>query len=142
MVKKILLTIATLVSCVVGFENPLGGKNSTTIGIVLFPGFEELDVFGPRTILSFNKLYMIGEKPGIIRSNAGTYLKVDYHFQNHPNFDVLMVPGGVLETTPPVTEFIKKSAEKAKIVLTVCTGAGLLAKTGLLDGLEATTNKQ
>lgn len=39
-------------------------------------------------------------------------------------------------------DFIKERAPKVKYVLTVCTGSGLLAKTGLLDGKKATTNKQ
>ncbi|KAK9768609.1 hypothetical protein K7432_000596 [Basidiobolus ranarum] len=134
----------TLVTCVVGHNNPLGHNNSTTIGIVLYPGFEELDVFGPRAILSFNKTYLITEKPGIVESRTGAQLKVDYHFQNHPQFDVLMIPGGIVKqqlTNPVIIQFIEEQAKKAQIVLTVCTGSALLAKTGLLDGLKATTNK-
>jgi putative intracellular protease/amidase len=43
---------------------------------------------------------------------------------------------------PIFLDFIKQRAPKVKYVLTVCTGSGLVAKTGLLDGKKATTNKQ
>ena len=58
--------------------------------------------------------------------------------------DLLLVPGGQGTRkemhNPALIEWIKQASTKAELVLSVCTGALLLAKAGLLDGLEATTH--
>ncbi|KAJ7902144.1 class I glutamine amidotransferase-like protein [Mycena olivaceomarginata] len=57
-------------------------------------------------------------------------------------FDIILVPGGP-QVDPPraCPEFIKRQAPGAKYILTVCTGSLILARTGLLSGKRATTNK-
>ena len=58
---------------------------------------------------------------------------------------MLLIPGGWGENTrvdvKPYLDWIRSAAERAEYVLTVCTGAALLASTGFLDGRAATTNK-
>ena len=59
------------------------------------------------------------------------------------HFDVLMIPGGfgtrfVLDDV--TLDWVRTMAKKVKLMTSVCTGAGVLAKAGLLDGLPATTN--
>ncbi|KAK7005781.1 DJ-1 protein-PfpI domain-containing protein [Favolaschia claudopus] len=57
-------------------------------------------------------------------------------------FDIVLVPGGPSVNPPSACgEFIKRQAPGAKYILTVCTGSLVLARTGLLKGKRATTNK-
>ena len=61
-------------------------------------------------------------------------------------FDVLLIPGGIgtrkeIANQPFLAE-LKRLAEASRLVTTVCTGSLLLAKTGLLDGHKATSNKR
>ncbi|KAF4244551.1 hypothetical protein CNMCM8980_010065 [Aspergillus fumigatiaffinis] len=59
--------------------------------------------------------------------------------------DVLVVPGGAGTRFPhlidPVIEFVRAIAPSVKYIMSVCNGAGVLARAGVLDGRRATTNK-
>ncbi|KAJ7200698.1 class I glutamine amidotransferase-like protein [Mycena rebaudengoi] len=57
-------------------------------------------------------------------------------------FDIILIPGGP-QVNPPssLSDFVKRQAPGAKHILTVCTGSLVLARTGLLNGQRATTNK-
>lgn len=121
-----------------------------TIGIVLFPRFELLDVFGPAEMFGrlseHFRLVMIGESAGRIASNQGAAAHADVAFADCPPLDLLLVPGGMGTRdevrNPVLVAFLKEQAARAEWVLSVCTGAALLACAGLLDGKRATTNKR
>ncbi|MGB6487903.1 MAG: DJ-1/PfpI family protein [Steroidobacteraceae bacterium] len=72
----------------------------------------------------------------------GLKVTPDYSFTNAPPFDVLVVPGGDIDHAQhdaAVLNFIRQRSATARQVLSVCTGAYILAATGLLIGLDATT---
>ena len=116
--------------------------------IVLFDDFETLDAFGPAEIigklpddyqLAYCSLY-----GGIIRSSQ--HVPVDtLSFAEVDMTGVLLIPGGKgtreLVHDEAYIRRIALAAQKAEYVLTVCTGSALLAKSGLLQGRNATTNK-
>jgi len=120
------------------------------ITVLLFDQFETLDVFGPVEIFGRLKdLFtirvaslhggMIGNQHGV--SHPTVSLK-----EVEDSTDLFLIPGGY-GTRPLVDDeewidAIKKVAEGSTYVLTVCTGTALLARTGLLDGREATSNKK
>lgn len=121
-----------------------------TLGMVIFDGFQLLDVFGPLDMFGSLRdrvrIVIIGEKGESAKSSAGPVIKLDYTFQNVPRLDIVMIPGGggtrrEVNNIGFITAF-KTLAEATPNVASICTGAAVLAKTGLLDGLKATTNKK
>jgi putative intracellular protease/amidase len=65
-----------------------------------------------------------------------------YSFDNAPKPDILVVPGGDARSAindARLIQWVQDSAKDAEIIMSVCNGAFILAKAGLLDGLEATT---
>lgn len=121
-----------------------------TLGVVLYPKFELLDVCGPVEIFGNLgpkvKVVTVAAEAGPVASTQGTKLLADYSLDNCPDLDLVLVPGGngTLNElkNAKLHEWLRKRAEKAEIVMSVCTGSAILAKAGLLDDRRATTNKQ
>jgi transcriptional regulator GlxA family with amidase domain len=119
------------------------------VGAVLFDGFELLDVFGPLEMFGMLKeratLTMLAETPGPIRSFQGPACAVPTALAGDHGLDVLLIPGGMGTRREVANEAfldeIRRQSERARYVATVCTGSGLLARTGALDGRRATSNK-
>jgi len=123
-----------------------------TIGIVLFPDFEDLDAIGPREALTMMakfsggdwQVVLISEDGEPVRSFLGTGYLVDYSYESCPPLDVVLVPGGVGTRTemenPKHIAFVQKQGRSAEYVTSVCTGALVLQKAGFLEGKRATTH--
>ncbi|HTQ24538.1 MAG TPA: DJ-1/PfpI family protein [Candidatus Binataceae bacterium] len=123
-----------------------------TVGVLLFEGFELLDVFGPLQawgmLAEITRAYTIvaaAETPGPIRSAQGPRAVADYALADCPPIDVILVPGGIGTrrevNNAALLEWLRRRAAQAEVVTSVCTGAALLACAGLLDGRRATSNK-
>ena len=125
-----------------------------TVGILLFNEVEVLDFAGPFEVFSlaenetsdkhFNVI-TIAEHQAPISARNGLQVIPDYSFATHPDIDVLVVPGGygaekVEINNPVVIDWIIHQAKVTELMLSVCTGALLLAKAGLLAGKSATTH--
>ena len=123
-------------------------KNAKTVGIVLYEGFEVLDVFGPIEMWGYVKEFnvvTVAEKAGAVRSTQGIEVVAQYSFEDCPPIQILMVPGGLgttreLENTA-LLDFLRKRHADTEITTSVCSGSALLARAGLLDGHKATSNK-
>lgn len=66
----------------------------------------------------------------------------NYDFSDAPEADVLVVPGGGIKEAwknPKLLDWIRERSTKVKVVMSVCSGAFILGKAGLLDGIPATT---
>jgi len=119
------------------------------LGVVLFPDFELLDVFGP--VEMFGNLtgivdaVMVADKPGPVVSAQKVSVVADHGFDDCPKLDYILVPGGIGTRTaiddPAMMTFLKTRVGEAELAMTVCTGTALFARAGLLDGRRATTNK-
>ncbi len=135
------------------------GQKPLTLGVVLYPGFELLDVFGPVEMFANVgsarlKIVMVAEKAGPVHSGStadpgtpkGPAAVAEYGFADAPHMDILLVPGGIGTLTelnnPAMLDFLKERSAKASITSSVCSGSAILAKAGLLDGKKATSNKQ
>ena len=132
-------------------------SQTLTVGAILYPGFEMLDLFGPHEMYSMLgpdavQIVTVAEQAVPVTSavsmavDAGPQVVAQANFENAPSLDILLVPGGF--GTPPALEnaalmnFLSTRAGSAQVVSSVCTGSALLAKAGLLDGRRATSNKQ
>jgi transcriptional regulator GlxA family with amidase domain len=119
------------------------------LGVVLFPGFELLDVFGPLEMFGLLKgtvdITMVAQQPGHVSSAQGPEAVARYGFDDCPPLNLLLVPGGFGTRTevenPHLLSFLRRRVPEVEIAMTVCTGTSLLARAGLLDGRRATTNK-
>jgi len=121
-----------------------------TLGVILYPGFELLDVYGPLEMFGnvgkHLKIVMVAEQAGPVASYQGPKSVADYGFDDCPPLDLLLVPGGFGTfqqlSNKTLLDWLKQRAAKAEIVTSVCSGSAILAKAGLLDGRRATSNKQ
>jgi putative intracellular protease/amidase len=118
------------------------------VGIILFNRFETLDAFGPvEAIGRLKDRYEIecySEQGGIITSAQNVKIETRPLREIRPG-GIILIPGGQGTRkevdNKNLIQAVKKICEEAEYVLTVCTGAALLARTGLLGGKNATTNK-
>jgi len=123
-----------------------------TIGIVIFDRVEELDFVGPWEIFAFLRdlepetcdVFTVSERGGEVRCAKGLRVLADHSFASAPRADVLLVPGGVGTRTevdnPAIIEYIRRAAGEAELTTSVCTGAFMLERAGLLAGRRATTH--
>jgi len=92
------------------------------------------------------RIAVVAEKTGPIRSSAGPSGMAETTLAGSGGFDVLLIPGGIGTrkeiANPQFLAELKRLAEASRMVATVCTGSLLLARTGLLDGRKATSNKR
>jgi transcriptional regulator GlxA family with amidase domain len=128
------------------------------VGILAYPEVEVLDLAGPFEVFSTASrvaarlapaspapfaVCLVAEVAGPVRARGGLTLSPDFTFRDHPPLDVLLVPGGVHApqlARGEVIAWIARQSEAARLTASVCTGAFLLARAGLLAGLEVTTH--
>jgi transcriptional regulator GlxA family with amidase domain len=85
------------------------------------------------------KLYIVSEKRELISTDSGMKIMPDYTYADAPAPEIIVVPAEG-RNSPTRDEWLKKTSKDAKLTMSVCTGAYILAKDGLLDGKEATTH--
>ena len=127
--------------------------NARNVAILIFDDVEVLDFCGPFEVFSvtgrrsdtqpFN-VFTVAERRDPVLARNQLSVNAAHALSDCPRPDVLVVPGGFgtrkLMYNEPVIDWIAKAAGEAEIVLSVCTGALLLGKAKLLDGLAATTH--
>jgi len=90
------------------------------------------------------RVFAVAERPGPVLTRGGLSVNPHYRLADCPRPNLLLVPGGQGTRremhNAVLTDWIKARSKEAELVLSVCTGALLLAMAGLLDGLEATTH--
>lgn len=123
------------------------------LAILIFDDVEVLDFCGPFEVFSvanrwtdpaaFNVI-TVSEKPGPVIARNGLSVNPHYGLEDCPRADLLLVPGGQGTRremhNEALLDWIKRRSTEAEMIMSVCTGALLLAQVGLLNGLEATTH--
>ncbi|MDW8803902.1 GlxA family transcriptional regulator [Streptomyces scabiei] len=121
-----------------------------TVLVVLFDGVQSLDVTGPLEVFAGAELhapetYRIATASldgAPVRTSSGLTLVPDHSLADAPDPHTLLVPGGqgTRDPAPGVVAWLRAHGPRAPRLVSVCTGAILLAEAGLLDGRRATTH--
>lgn len=129
-----------------------------TVGILLFRDVEVLDFAGPYEVFSVAariaarrpgqehgpfSVVTIAQTAAPVSARHGLKVMPDHAFHDAPRCDVVIVPGGIVDeplANPVTLDWLRRTAGQAALTASVCTGAFILARIGLLDGREATTH--
>ena len=121
--------------------------NHLHLGAILFPQMDQTDFTGPFEVLSRvpdSTFHIAWKEKTPIRDIRGLILTPEETFADVPPLDLLVVPGGpgqqALMEDEFVLSFIRRQAETAQYVFSVCTGALVCGAAGLLKGVKATTH--
>jgi transcriptional regulator GlxA family with amidase domain len=130
------------------------------IGILAFDGVEIIDLTGPLEVfaladLGFQRagiadellypIHLLAKKPGLVKASCGLQIHVDSAYgELRDDIDTLLIPGspdvGAVLADPALQDWVLAMSTRVRRIVSVCTGAFLLAKIGLLDGRRATTH--
>ncbi|HLZ02647.1 MAG TPA: DJ-1/PfpI family protein [Bradyrhizobium sp.] len=117
------------------------------IGLLIFPKVTQLDFTGPLQVFSSvpgAKVHLIWKRIEPVTSDSVMMLTPTTTFADCPQLDVICVPGGAgaddLLNDEDVLDFLRRQAEGAKYVTSVCTGSLVLGAAGLLKGYRAATH--
>jgi putative intracellular protease/amidase/YHS domain-containing protein len=84
------------------------------------------------------RLYTVSDKTSPIQAGGGMKIVPDYTFDNAPAPKVIVIPAQH-EPSPAMLKWIRENSKNTDLTMSVCTGAFVLAQTGLLSGKSATT---
>jgi transcriptional regulator GlxA family with amidase domain len=123
------------------------------VAILIFDEVEVLDFAGPYEVFAVAdellsheafRVATVAPLPGTVRARNGLKVIPDFTLEDCPPPHILIVPGGsgtrALLRNPVLLEWIQIKARTSEIMMSVCTGALVLAQLGLLDGLRVTTH--
>jgi len=122
------------------------------VALVVFSGVEILDLAGPAEVFAatqgsngheFQAFTVAADSEEVEANSSVMTIKPEYTIENCPKTDVVVIPGGNVDSmlrNEKMMAWIKQRAAESEIVMSVCNGAMVLAKAGLLEGLEATTH--
>ena len=115
-----------------------------TAAVLIFDGVQIIDYTGPMEVFGQGRVppVTVAKTTDTITTNMGMTVVPSHSFADCPPADVLIIPGGGVDRVvgdAAAIRWVRERAGKAQFVLTVCNGAFILAETGLLDGLSATT---
>lgn len=128
-------------------------NKSRNVGILIFNDVEVMDFCGPFEVFSVAnrvsdnsvfKVFTIAEKKDAIYTRNDLSINPTYTINNCPKLDILIVPGGQGSrkemNNKSILEWVKINYPSLELLLTVCTGALIVGRCNLLDGMDVTTH--
>jgi transcriptional regulator GlxA family with amidase domain len=134
--------------------SPDGPDRELKAAFVIVNGVYNSELVAPMDVLQHTvfhtehgiEVFTVGPDPNPIRTFEGLTIIPDYGFGSDsiPAIDILIVPSAEFSMTTDLENeqlinFVKKNGQSARYIMSLCDGAFVLAKAGLLDGLECTT---
>jgi len=124
---------------------------SKRLGIYVFDGVEVVDFTAPFGVFAVAQrmdpeldVFLVGEAAGSVEATAGLKVKPRYAFNDHPDMDAFLIPGGIGTRremhNKRLREFIG-GLPRGTLLVSVCTGAWIYGAAGILDGIKATSRK-
>lgn len=143
-----------LLQCSLGYSV---GRIMINVGVLVYPEIQALDLaaavdcFGQvnQTLMATGRqphyrLFTVGQTTETVKAENGLQLSAEYTLQDCPAIDYLVLPGGAgarpLAADPAFMAWLQQRASSAQKLLSICTGAYLLAHSGLLDGKPLATH--
>lgn len=114
------------------------------VGILMFDEVQIIDFAAPYEVFGHAnfEIYTVSATGKSITTAMGLKVTPDHSFSSLPEIDIILVPGGdvsVVRKNQQVLNWLKEQYEKVAHVLSVCTGSNIVAESGLLNGLSATS---
>lgn len=131
-------------------------SSTKSIGLLAYDDMQALDLTGPLDVFGAAnalatrgapyELFIIGLDTGAVRAENGLVVLPACTIEDAPPLDTLVIPGGtgsrVVSANGRLLDWVRKQANTSRRVVSVCTGAYVLAATGLLDGRRVATHWQ
>jgi cyclohexyl-isocyanide hydratase len=125
----------------------MSNENAFHAGLLVYPKLTQLDMTGPYEVLNRMpgaRVHVIGRTADPVVSEHGLPITPTVSFSTCPALDLLIIPGGFgvndLLLDAKTLAFVKRMAESARYVASVCSGSLVLGAVGLLDGKRATSH--
>lgn len=114
------------------------------VAVLIFDGVQDIDYSGPMEVFgqSGATIFTVAASTDKVHSAWGLKMTPDFDLEHAPQADIVVVPGGDVTSVirnPKALDWVRARAGDSRAVMSVCTGAFIMGKAGLLDGQAATT---
>lgn len=114
------------------------------VAVLIFDGVQDIDYSGPMEVFgqSGATIFTVASSTESVHSAWGLKMTPDFDLEHAPLADIVVVPGGDVTNVirnPKALDWVRARVNDSRAVMSVCTGAFIMGKAGLLDGQSATT---
>ncbi len=125
------------------------------VGLLIFDDVEVLDFAGPFEVFAVSSeihdhslfnTFLVSETNEVVKALNGMLVLPNYHFENAPKIDILILSGGsgtrIISKNDNYLRWVKKQYQSCEYLLSICSGARILSNLGMLEGKEFCTHQE